>query len=117
MQLPESHLSLNVPVRHGLLSGHRFRSRAKRKTKWRNATPEEHAWLKAQPDLDPLGDFLCLAPKIDDELWLLIERVWNGFPDPPKFAFVAYDKDLNLIVAKDFQHCPSRWSLPEPEAL
>ena len=79
--------------------------------------PEEHAWLKTQPELETLGDFLWLAPDIEDELWLLIERVWNGFPDPPKYAFLAFDLGGALMIAKDFDHLPTGWTLPESQAL
>jgi hypothetical protein len=81
---------------------------------WRQASPEEQNWLKTQPELETLGDFLFLAPGIEDELWFLIERIWHGFPDPPKYAFLAYDLNGQLIVAKDVDRLPGAWILQEP---
>ena len=117
MTLPTKPLSLKTSLTHGVRHWRGFRVRAKRATVWRQANPEEHSWFKAQPELETLGDFLLLAPDIKDELWLLIERVWNGFPDPPEYAFLAFDLDGQLIIAKDFDHLPRTWTLPEPKAL
>ena len=115
--LPTKPLSLKTSLTHGVRHWRGFRVRAKRATVWRQASPEEHAWLKTQPELETLGDFLWLAPDIEDELWLLIERVWNGFPDPPKYAFLAFDLGGALMIAKDFDHLSTGWTLPDLRTL
>ena len=117
MTLPTKPLSLKLSLLRGVRYWGGFRMRAKRATAWQQASPAELEWLKGQPVLERLGDFLFLAPTVEDELWLLVERTWNGFPDPPKFAFLAYDLGDELILAKDFYHLPARWTLPEPQQL
>ena len=117
MTLPTKPLSLKPSLTHGFRHWREFHVRAKRVAAWRQANPEEHAWLKTQPELEALGDFLFLAPGIEDELWLLIERIWNGFPDPPEYAFLAYDLGGGLIIAKDFDYLPRAWTLPKPQTL
>jgi len=112
MNLPDCPLSLTLPHGRKLKCGRAFRARKKRQVAWRNATPQERDWLKGQPELEPLGDFLLLAPSVEDELWLLIERIWNGWPDPPMYAFLAYDQDYRLILGKDFDVLPRTWTLP-----
>jgi len=112
MTFPTEPLSLKSSLVRGVRHWRRFRVRAKRAVAWRNATPQERDWLKGQPELEPLGDFLLLAPSVEDELWLLIERIWNGWPDPSMYAFLAYDQDHRLILGKDFEVLPKAWTLP-----
>jgi len=117
MHLPTKPLSLDLPFSRRFQRGRNFRTRKRIFVEWRQATPDEYAWLKTQPALEQLGDFLFLAPAIDDELWLLIERVWNGWPDPPTYGFMAYDLEGQLLTGVDFDRLPRKWQLPEPLAV
>ena len=117
MTLPTKPLSLKTSLTHGFRHWREFRVRAKRPTVWRQANPEEHSWFKAQPELETLGDFLLLAPEIKDELWLLIERIWNGLPDPPLYAFLAFDLEGNLLADGDLDRLPKAWTLPDLRTL
>jgi len=117
MSLPAKPLSLDLSLTRKLKLGKAFQKRAARAAAWRQANPDEHSWLKSQTELEQFGDFLFLTSNIEDELWLLIERTWHGFPDPPQYAFFAFGLDHRLIVAKDLDDLPTAWAMPDAPAL
>jgi|GEM_PF-3256755 len=117
MTLPAKPLSLDLSLARKLKLGKAFRERTTRAAAWRGAGAAEYGWLKKQPELEPFGDFLFVANDIEDELWLLIERTWHGFPDPLQYAFFAFGADDRLIVAKDLSELPEAWAMPDAPAL
>ena len=117
MVLPSEPLPLKLPLADEFQRVRDFRARTKTRAEWRISSPEEYQWLKDQPELERLGDFLFLAPAIEDELWLLIERMWNGLPDPPMYVFLAYGLNRQLITARDFDTLPKAWTLPDASKL
>ena len=117
MHLPTNTLTWNDTLLGGMKRELAMRKCKRRKTVWRKATPEDYKWFQAQPQIEELGDFLFLATDTEDELWLLIERFWNGWPDPPLYAFLVFDLEGNLIAGGDFHRLPSAWTLPEPTQL
>ena len=102
-----THGNLETAKRWSMLRKHK-----KRSITWRSAEPAEYEWFKTQPNIEALGDFLYVAPD-EDDLWLLIERTWHGWPDPPRFACLAFDVSGKLIVGGDFEVVPATWTLPE----
>lgn len=44
--------------------------------------------------------------------WFVIDRMWHGFPDPPEFAFLAFDADGTIISGHDFSDWPPVWIKP-----
>ena len=117
MNLPTKPLTWNTGLLSGVKHAFALQKRKRRRTVWQRATPEEYQWLKTQPQIEELGDFLFLAPAIEDELWLLVERTWHGFPDPPLYAFLAFDLEGKLIAGGDLDHLPRTWTLPKPQTL
>ncbi|MEL6978893.1 MAG: hypothetical protein AAGM38_09465 [Pseudomonadota bacterium] len=43
------------------------------------------------------------------ELWLVGDRLWHGWPDPPEFAFWALGRDGDVRCAGDFDGWPRLW--------
>ena len=117
MTLPTKPLSLDLSLTRKLKLEKAFRERTARAAAWRGASPAEYGWLKTQPELEQFGEFLFLASDIEDELWLLIERTWHGFPDPPQYAFFAFGADDKLIVGMDLDDLPEAWVMPDAPAL
>jgi len=113
MNLPIKKLSWDASLFSEIKRSLALSKRKGWKVVWRKAVPEEYDWLKAQPKIEELGDFLYLAPAIEGELWLLIERTYHGFPDPPAYAFLAFDKQGKLLAGGDFNHVPEGWDVPE----
>lgn len=47
------------------------------------------------------------------EVWLIADRIWHGWPDPPEFAFWALDEDQAVRCAADFDAWPRSWARRE----
>ena len=88
----------------------RFRSAVKRSVAWTKPVEEDNRRFGAVLDVDKFGDFVLAAARVDDQRWFVIERFWNGWPDPPKFAFFAIEPNNSIWAAADFHHWPKRWS-------
>jgi hypothetical protein len=80
---------------------------------WRLPTATEQAAFKGHRRLSVIADFLIAAADVADESWILLERVWAGFPDPPAFAFFAYRADGSTICEADLDEPSRLWRLPE----
>ena len=91
----------------------RFQRCRSRPVAWRVPDAEEiHRW-QDHPVIGRFGVMYAIAI-IAGELWLVRERLWNGWPDPPRFAFFALSED-RIRVAADFHTWPQAWTIP-PEA-
>jgi len=79
---------------------------------WRLPTATEQAAFKAHRHLSGLADALIAAADVDGESWILLERDWAGYPDPPRFAFLAYRPDGSTICEADLDDPSPLWRLP-----
>ena len=80
---------------------------------WRIPSQIEQDVFSAHRRLSKLADFLIAAADVGEESWILLERVWAGFPDPPPFAFYAFKPDGQMICAADLNQPSPLWRLPE----
>ena len=80
---------------------------------WRLPTKAEHEAFSAHRRLSKVADALIAAADIGEESWILLERDWAGFPDPPAFAFFAYRSNGDTICEADLDHPSPLWRLPE----
>ena len=80
---------------------------------WRLPTRIEQEAFAAHRRLSRLADFIIAVADAGDESWILLERVWAGFPDPPAFAFLAYRSTGETICEADLDQPSPSWRLPE----
>ena len=90
----------------------RFRRCRRRATSWREPSAEERRGHDAHRVLGRFGDYSIATATMDGELWLVRERDWHGWPDPPRYAFFALAGD-DIRVAADFDYRPIAWT-PRP---
>jgi hypothetical protein len=94
----------------------RFRACRKRPTQWVREPGMEAAIFQRYPSIERFGDFVHAAARVDDppsaQDWIVIERIWNGWPDPSRFAFVAM-QDGAIWAARDFDRRPACWTIVE----
>lgn len=65
------------------------------------------------PVLDRFGDDIIAYYRNQEEDWFIIDRVWHGWPDPPQFAFFAFDAQKRIVTGQDFSNWPEAWIKPE----
>ena len=91
---------------------HRFRQCRRRVIRWRTPTADEHAAIDADLVLGRFGDDTIALAEVDGRRWIVRERVWHGWPDPPEFAFFAVEPDGTIWVGADFDRWPAVWARP-----
>lgn len=82
-------------------------------TDWRLPTATEQAAFAAHRRLSKVADSLIAVADVGGESWILMDRIWAGFPDPPAYAFFAYCADGSTICEADLDDLPRTWRLPE----
>lgn len=87
--------------------GRRCRARP---VSWRRPTLAEAARWDAHPVVGRCGDPYAVA-RVDGRDWLVRERLWSGWPDPPEFAFFVLDGEA-IWLATDFDGWPRAWARP-----
>tara|TARA_R110002051_G_scaffold3017_2_gene16023 strand:- start:669 stop:947 length:279 start_codon:yes stop_codon:yes gene_type:complete len=80
---------------------------------WRLPTQTEKDAFAAHRRLSKVGDAIIAAADPNQESWILIERDWFGFPDPPRFAFFVYRSDGRTICEADLDDPSPIWHLPD----
>ena len=58
------------------------------------------------------GDATLAVAEVDGRMWLIRERDWHGWPDPPRFVFFALAPDGTIWCACDFGMWPEGWRRP-----
>jgi hypothetical protein len=48
----------------------------------------------------------------DGETWIIMERLFSGFPDPPAYAVFFLSAEGRVIAATDMELLPGRWRAP-----
>jgi hypothetical protein len=91
----------------------RFWSRRRRAVTWRAPTEAEQREFEAHPVISRFGDPLPLVADVGTERWLVRERMWWGWPDPPRYVFFALEGG-RIFVAQDFNSWPAGWR-PRPD--
>ncbi|KQM86028.1 hypothetical protein ASE67_09150 [Sphingomonas sp. Leaf23] len=89
-----------------------FRRARLRDVRWRVPTAVEVAAIEGHPILGRFGDHVLMVAEVDDERWIVRDRDWFGWPDPPEYAFFALAGDT-IRAATDFDEWPPRWTLPD----
>lgn len=89
-----------------------FRRYRRRTVAWRLPTDAEAAAIDGHPVLGRFGDHIVAVADVGDEHWIVRDRDWFGWPDPPEYVFFALTGDT-IRAAVDFDGWPPRWSLPD----
>ena len=97
----------------GLMNGLRANKRLAQAVTWRFPTVVEQKSFEVHQILKTYAEFLVAAADVGDESWVLMERVWHGWPDPPRWIFIAFDPQGRTVCGCDFDHIPTTWTMPE----
>jgi hypothetical protein len=92
----------------------RFRKLSKQDLVWGPASDYPGNVAADFPILDRFGDGIFAYRAAAEEQWFIIDRLWHGFPDPPEFAFLAFDASKQIVTGKDFSTWPATWKRPSP---
>ena|GEM_PF-6795005 len=80
---------------------------------WRRPSAAEADAFAKHRVLPELADVLIAAADPGDESWILLERDWFGFPDPPRFEFIVYRADGATLCQASLDRLPPSWRMPE----
>lgn len=88
-------------------------ARLARAIDWRLPTATEQAAFAAHRKLSKIADFLVAAADVGEESWIMMDRIWFGFPDQAQFAFFAFRPDGSTICAAELDDPSPSWRLPD----
>lgn len=88
----------------------RYRRCARRTVDWEVAAP---SLLADRPDLLRFANWPYAQSTVDQQKWVVLERAWAGWPDPPRYVFLAFDLAGVVWAARDFHDWPQAWTLLE----
>ena len=93
---------------------HRFRALRRVTLVWRRASIDEQREHDAHPILGRFGDMTHAIAEHDGRRLIARERTWHGWPDPPRFAILAFAPDGTIQLARDVDHWPDKWIFADP---
>ena len=88
----------------------RFRACRAQPIAWRQPTAQQARRWEAHPIVGRFGDLLAVAT-LDGRDWILRQRLWHGWPDPPEFAWFVLEGDA-IWAAADVDRWPAAWTKP-----
>ncbi|WP_420137845.1 hypothetical protein [Sphingomonas sp.] len=89
----------------------RFRQCRRRAVLWRTPTAADEKTIEVHPVLGRFGDATIAVAEVDGRHWIVRERDWHGWPDPPRYVFFANEQD-GIWAAADFDGWPQAWQQP-----
>lgn len=93
----------------------RFRGCRKRAALWRAPDDAERRHYDAHALFGRFGNHTLARAEVDGRRWIVRERDWHGWPDPPRFVFFAIEAGDRIWCGADFHHWPQAWGgLPDP---
>jgi hypothetical protein len=90
----------------------RFRKCRRRDVVWRVPTWDEGRAFDIDPIIGRFGDITIAVAEVDGRRWLVRERDWHGWPDPPRYVFFALDGS-GIWAGADFDGWPKPWRLAD----
>ena len=90
----------------------RFLGCRKRAVTWRAPDAAERKHYDTHPLFGRFGDETIAIAGDDGRRWIVRERDWHGWPDPPRYVFFAIEPDGGIWSAADFHHWPQTWDRP-----
>lgn len=90
----------------------RFRRCRHTPAAWGAPSPDEARHYDGHPVLGRFADATLAVTRVGGRLWVVRERDYFGWPDPPRFAFFALDPNGGRVwAAADFGNWPDPWTL------
>lgn len=105
---------LGQGILRDLIWRRRFRRSCRRDIPWRTPLSGDIAWDAAQHRIAGFGDFLVAIADFEGKRWLVRERIYAGWPDPPTHVIFVFN-DRGIWMARDFEFWPERWREPPQE--
>ncbi len=96
-----------------LRSALRFRAVSRQTISWSSIKAYRGDASIDFPVLDRFGDGIIAYYRNQEEDWFIIDRIWHGWPDPPEFAFFAFDSQKQIVTGQDFGCWPVTWTRPK----
>ncbi len=90
----------------------RFRQCRKRRLIWQAPTEKDNRTWADDESLQRFGDSLIAVADVGNRRWMIVERDWHGWPDPPEWAFFAIENNNAVWAAADFDIWPDAWTRP-----
>ena len=90
----------------------RFRGCRQRSVAWRRPDDVERGHYDSHALFGRFGDGTFALANAEDRSWIVRERDWHGWPDPPQFVFFAVQPDGTIWCARDFHRWPQEWAQP-----
>ena len=87
----------------------RLRQLRRQALSWRRPTVEEERRADTHPVIGRFGDGTHAVRDGDGRWFVVRDRMWHGWPDPPEFALFVLDGDA-IWCAADFDGWPGRWT-------
>ncbi|WAJ28279.1 hypothetical protein [Antarcticirhabdus aurantiaca] len=89
----------------------RFRQVRRLPVPWRSPTPQERRSICAHPTFGRFADDAVALADWGERRWIVMERTWSGWPDPPTYALFVLEGEA-IWLARDFDGWPSAWREP-----
>jgi hypothetical protein len=106
---PDPHAGFGQGVVDDLRFMWRFQRRRRRSVEWRIPTQVEARSIENDAVLGRFGDMTIAISEMDGRRWIVRERDWHGWPDPPRYVFFALDPNGAVWAARDFDWWPRAW--------
>lgn len=90
---------------------HRFRACRRQPIAWREPCDVERKAIDAHPIVGCFGDWTIGIADVDGRRWIVRDRDWFGWPDPPEYVFFALEGDT-IWAGADFHNWPRAWTRP-----
>lgn len=87
----------------------RFRRCRRVAAHWHAPSQEDARLIEADALLGRFGDVTIAVADVAGRRWIVRERDWHGWPDPPRYVFFAQNEDRSVWVARDFDQWPRAW--------
>ena len=109
---PESYDGYSQSLADDVRAAIQFRALAKQQVIWDSVSSYCGDACADYPMLDRFGNGIFAYHATREGDWFIIDRIWHGWPDPPEFAFFAFDTDKRIVTGQDFGDWPSAWTKP-----
>lgn len=111
---PDPHAGFGQSFLDDLRFTLRFRRCRRVSPGWRGPTQDEANGIESNPIVARFGDTTLLVTEVESCQWIIRERDWYGWPDPPRYVFFALDGDRAIWAARDFDRWPTAWTPMPP---
>lgn len=89
----------------------RFAGMKRAAIEWREPSAGEEAEILDDPMLGRFADDVAALSEYEGRACVVMERLWHGWPDPPRYVLFVVD-DGKVWAAADFDAWPPTWTDP-----